>query len=82
MPILGKGSSIGMKLVQILDCDNIHFVTANTPGSPTTLSDPILCQYSAPMCSVALANSLENTQSRRTQTKCLWSIHLAGCRFP
>ena len=35
-----------MKLVQILDCDNSHSVTADTPGSPTTLSDPILCQYS------------------------------------
>ena len=46
MPILGKGSSIGMKLVQILDCDNIRSVTTDMPGSPTTLSDPILHQYS------------------------------------
>ena len=35
-----------MRLVQILDCDNIHAVTTDVPGSPTTLSDPILCQYS------------------------------------
>ena len=49
MPILGKGSSIGMRLIQILDCDNIHSVTPDTAfpgGTPTNLSDPILCHYS------------------------------------
>ena len=40
MPILGKNSSLGMKLVQILDCDNIHSVNAQNP--PEVLSDPIL----------------------------------------
>ena len=47
-PILGKNSSIGMKLVQILDCDNIHSVNTQTEGPrnpPEVLSDPILCQY-------------------------------------
>lgn len=47
MPILGKSSSIGMRLVQILDCDNIHSITSDIPGPPTPnpLSDPILHQY-------------------------------------
>ena len=42
-PILGKSSSIGMKLVKILDCDNVHLVNSDTPKS--RLSDPILSQY-------------------------------------
>ena len=30
MPILGKASSVGMKLVQILDCDSVHSISADT----------------------------------------------------
>ena len=48
MPILGKGSSVEMRLIQILDCDNIHSVTPDTAfpgGTPTNLSGPILCHY-------------------------------------
>ena len=48
MLILGKSTSIGMKLVQILDCDNIHSVTTDTPTSsdPQKVSDdPIIRQY-------------------------------------
>ena len=51
MPILGKGSCVGMKFVKILDCDTVHSVdtetTVNTNDSPSkhTLSDPILQQY-------------------------------------
>ena len=51
MPILGKSTCIGMKLVKILDCDSIHSVTTATPktsDSPSTkqiLSDSILSQY-------------------------------------
>ena len=49
MPILGKGSSIGMRLIQILDCDSIHSVTTDTPSPsdvPANLRDPIFSQYS------------------------------------
>ena len=48
MPILGKSSSVGMKLVQILDCDNIHLINTQTlmpRNPPEVLSDHILCQY-------------------------------------
>jgi len=41
MPILGKASSVGMKLVQILDCDSVHSVISDT-RSPQPLNDPVL----------------------------------------
>lgn len=48
-PILGKSSSIGMKLVKILDCDNVHSVNSDTLISRDShvnrLGDPILSQY-------------------------------------
>ena len=43
-----KSSSIGMKLVQIFDFDNVHSVTSDIlilQDSPKVLSDPILHQY-------------------------------------
>ena len=45
MPILGKASSIGMRLVQILDSDNVHSITSET-HVPQTLNDSVLQQYS------------------------------------
>ena len=48
MPVLGKSSSVGMKLVQILDCDNNQSVNTQTlmpQNPPDALSDHILCQY-------------------------------------
>ena len=47
MPILGKDSSVGIKLVQILDCDDIHSISSDAPNSRSSqsLSDPILQQY-------------------------------------
>ena len=48
-PILGKSSSIGMKLVKILDCDIVHSVNSDTlisrDSQVNRLGDPILSQY-------------------------------------
>ena len=45
--ILGKNYSIGMKLVQNLDCDDIHSITSDAPNSHSfqSLSYPMLQQY-------------------------------------
>ena len=52
MPMIGKSSCVGMKLVKILDCDTVHSVDtetkANTSGFLSTeqmMNDPILSQY-------------------------------------
>ena len=47
LPILGKSSSIGMKLIEILDCDNIHSISSSISSQMASkvLSDPILCQF-------------------------------------
>ena len=52
MPILGKGSCIGMKLVKILDCDTAHLLDTETtinindvPSMKHILGDPMLHQY-------------------------------------
>ena len=47
IPILGKNSSIGMKLVQLLDCDDVHSINSDTPNllMSKPLSDPFLRQY-------------------------------------
>ena len=44
MPILGKASSVGMKLVQILDCDSIHSISADTQGTQL-LNNSVLYQF-------------------------------------
>ena len=47
MPILGENTFIGMKLVQVLDCDDVHLISSDTPNllMSKPLSDPILQQY-------------------------------------
>ena len=46
LPILGKSSSIGMKLIKILDCDNVHSISSTSSQmTSTALSDPLLCQF-------------------------------------
>ena len=51
MPILGKSTCIGMRLIKFLDCDVIHTVTEAThrasdlPSIEQTLSGPVLSQY-------------------------------------
>lgn len=48
LSILGKSSSIGMKLLEILDNIDVHSVISDAPvlrDSPKTLGDPILQQY-------------------------------------
>ena len=70
MPILGKNSSLGMKLVQILDCDNIQRFLV------------ILSYVSTVMCLMTLVKFQENIQFKLNWRLFLLLTPLADYQFP
>ena len=83
MPLLGKSSSVGMKLVQIFDCDNIHSVNTQTlmpQNPPEVLSDHVLCQYSDVFNGIGEPPG--NIQSKLNLTQFLLLTPLTDYQFP
>jgi len=76
IPILDKASSVGMKLVQILDCNSIHSISADTQG-PQLLNDLVLHQFKDAFTGLGKLPG----ESKSSPTQYLLLTFPANCRF-